>query len=102
MSRRVAVAVSCALALVLVAEGFVYTAIVRGPLRQELLAAIVGRNSDGVRRILDRGADVNAREPASGMTAIMLAAAHGDDATLRLLLDRGADVNARSREGFTA
>jgi ankyrin repeat protein len=48
----------------------------------------------GVRRELDRrgGADVNAAQPGSGLTPLMIAARRGHIGTARLLLARGADV----------
>ena len=46
--------------------------------------------------LLDRGADVNAREDALGETALMWAAAE-NHAEVASLVARGADVNARSK-----
>ncbi len=49
--------------------------------------------------LLEAGADVNARDPQSGMTPLMAAAttygrAGGNPKTIQLLLDHGANVNA--------
>ena len=49
-----------------------------------------------VRMLLDRGADVNARENYKGQTALMWAAAERHPAVVKLLLDRGADWKVRS------
>ena len=51
--------------------------------------------------LLARGADVNASNQA-GVTALMLAAYHGQLEMVRALTDHGADVNAIDRDGFTA
>jgi hypothetical protein len=51
-----------------------------------------------VRHLLDKGADVNARDDR-GSTALMGA---DDPAVIRLLLDRGADINAQDADGQTA
>src|SRR6476659_7437447 len=53
-------------------------------------------NVDAVRLLLDRGADVNAREQYKGQTALMWAAAERHPAVVKLLLDRGADWKIRS------
>ena len=53
-------------------------------------------NVDAVRLLLDRGADVNAREKYKGQTALMWAAAERHPAVVKLLLDRGADWKVRS------
>jgi ankyrin repeat protein len=56
-----------------------------------------------IKLLLDRGADVNAKDPA-GRTILMLAAC--SDAlpveTVKTLIERGADVNAKSATGETA
>ena len=58
---------------------------------------------DAVRLLLDRGADVNARD-GDGRTALMLACYSDTYAAdvVRLLIERGADVNARTPSGDTA
>ena len=53
-------------------------------------------NVDAVRMLLDRGADVNARESYKGQTALMWAAAERHPAVVKLLLERGADWKVRS------
>ena len=58
-----------------------------------------------VKALLDKGADVNARngkDAEAGATALMYAAAEGHTDTVRILIDRGADVNARRESGGTA
>ena len=46
-------------------------------------------------RLLDAGADVNAKESFGGQSATMWAAAQRQPAMIKLLAARGADVNAR-------
>jgi len=64
-----------------------------------LIHAALYLPAEGMKRLIDRGADVNLAGK-SGATALMVAA--GDLAKVRLLLERGADVNARSAGGNTA
>lgn len=73
----------------------------RGDLADELLrAAAEGRSSD-VRRLLEEGADPDARN--AGGTALVVAAGAGSIGSARLLLEAGADVNASWDESqFTA
>src|SRR5579872_3689027 len=59
----------------------------------DLLAAIHKGDISNVRRILDRGCDVNAR--LLTVRPLGLAAADGFAPIVRLLIDRGADLNAR-------
>lgn len=49
--------------------------------------------AEGVRALVDRGADVNAREFASGQTPLMFAASSGRTGALRALLAAGAGVD---------
>ena len=53
-----------------------------------------------VKRLLDEGADINAKD--NGFTLLMKAATEGYLKTAKLLIDRKADVDARSNEGGTA
>jgi ankyrin repeat protein len=65
------------------------------------LAAFFG-HADGVRLLLDRGADVHARgEGAIRTTALEAAAAADDTELVRLLLDAGADARSAQPGGFT-
>jgi ankyrin repeat protein len=58
------------------------------------------RDIETMRLLLDRGADVNARQQL-GFTPLHAAAGNGDTAMADLLLSRGADPRARSDDGKT-
>src|SRR5207302_8330864 len=62
-----------------------------------MFAAAFG-SVDGMKLLLDAGAEVNAKN-AFDVTALHWCA--GDLAKVRLLLPKGADVNARSKQGRT-
>ena len=62
-----------------------------------LMTAARTGNAEVVARLLDKGADPNAREEQQGETALMWAASENHAAVVRLLASRGADVNARSK-----
>ena len=65
--------------------------------------AIFFRQPAIARRLLERGADVNAAaRNAQKVAPLHAAAAVRDLDTMRLLLDRGADPNARQQQGFVA
>ena len=60
-----------------------------------MMAARTG-NPDAVRTLLDRGAEVNARETLTGTTALMWAVASNHADVASVLIEYGADVAARS------
>jgi hypothetical protein len=62
--------------------------------------AVAEENEALVRLLLDRGADVNAKDN-DGWTLLRWAAVEENEALVRLLLDRGADVNAKDKYGWT-
>jgi uncharacterized protein len=53
------------------------------------------------RLLVERGADVNARQVESGFTPLHEAAASGDLEFASLLIERGADINAKMNDGKT-
>lgn len=73
------------------------------------LSALLGRSilnfgdSDWVKMLIARGADVNAKDP-EGNTVLMLAASSDTlpVETIKTLLERGADVHAKNAKGETA
>ena len=59
-----------------------------------LITAAERGDTDALRRLLDTGAPVNARD-ARGRNAVLAATQGGHEAAARLLIERGADVNAQ-------
>ena len=68
---------------------------------QPLHAAVAARSAAAVALLLDRGADVNARQQV-GYTPLMGAASAGRDDLVDLLLRHGADATLVSEDGKTA
>ncbi|WP_089156450.1 ankyrin repeat domain-containing protein [Micromonospora sp. NBS 11-29] len=69
----------------------------------DLYTAVAARDVGAVRALIEGGADPSFRDPASGLTALMLAAGQADVATVEALLAAGADVfTADSKAGATA
>lgn len=69
--------------------------------RTPLMLAAFRGDAAAVVNLLERGADVNARD-ADGDTALMFAAFRGHALVVALLLQYGANVYARARNGWTA
>ncbi len=68
---------------------------------QPLHAAVASRNAETVALLLERGADVDARQQL-GYTPLMAAAGSGRQDLVDLLLQHGADPSLRNEEGKTA
>ena len=60
-----------------------------------MLASRTG-NVDAMKVLIDRGADVNAKETLRGTTPLMWAADEGHAAAIQLLIQRGADIKTPS------
>ncbi|MGN1309765.1 MAG: ankyrin repeat domain-containing protein, partial [Akkermansia sp.] len=65
-----------------------------------LLEAAREGNAECVRQLLDRGADIEAKDK-DGETALIRAAWYGKTEVVSLLLDRGADIEAKDKYGYT-
>lgn len=65
-----------------------------------LKVAVVWRDEDAVKTLLDAGADVNAR-CEDGYSALHTAAASGDVGICKLLIARGARISERNDNGET-
>jgi ankyrin repeat protein len=73
----------------------------RPNLEAQLVTAIRNADARVVRRLLDHGAEVNARD-AEGNTPLILAAFYATPECVALLIDKGADVHAANKAGATA
>ena len=74
----------------------------RNPMKvRPIHAASAAAQIEVTRSLIERGADVNARQQA-GFTPLHEAAGSGKLEFARLFLDHGADVNARTDDGKTA
>lgn len=76
-------------------------AVARSVLAADLARASESNDTERIRLLLDRGADVNGRD-TGGATLLILAAARGNESLVELLLKRGANPNAKDRNGDTA
>lgn len=68
---------------------------------RNLHEAVVGGDFEAARRLLDQGADIEAKDPGSGASPLHYAVMKGRMDMIDLLLSRGADVNSRTRNGTT-
>jgi ankyrin repeat protein len=59
------------------------------------------QNEDVLRKMIDHGADINALNPETGTSPLMLAAALGYLNICNILLDAGAEINACDHAGYT-
>jgi hypothetical protein len=69
-------------------------------LDEELFDAVKKGDTAKVKKLLEKGADVNARD-IDGSTALHIAARFGHVEVAELLISHGADVNAKSNYGLT-
>jgi ankyrin repeat protein len=67
-----------------------------------LFKSVAKASIAGVQTSIAHGVDVNFREPQTGATPIMLAAAVGDTMIIADLIAAGADVNLHALNGMTA
>jgi ankyrin repeat protein len=67
-----------------------------------LFHAAASGNTEAVRRLIAKGADVNHKHRDNGMTPLMAAAGAGHDEIVDALLAAGADINLRDNDQLTA
>ena len=68
------------------------------PIAPDLVTAIRDADAPAVRKLIDSGADVNARD-AEGNTPLILASFYASPKCVALLLEKGADPNICSKDG---
>jgi len=66
-----------------------------------LMYAALAGNTEVIKLLLEKGADVNARHNGAG-GALIPAAQMGDPGAVKLLLEKGAEVNISHKSGYTA
>lgn len=63
--------------------------------------AIARGDYESALKMIDRGADIEAKDPGAGASALHFAVMKGNQPLINLLVSRGADVNSRTRNGTT-
>jgi len=69
--------------------------------KKDLIHAAEKGDTETVKMLLNKGADVNAKDK-DGETALMYAAQKGHTEIVEILLINGADINAKDKDGNTA
>lgn len=71
-------------------------------LNAQLRQAARDGNNPEIQQLFNKGAQINAGDENSSITALMMAAMRGSLTTCQLLLNLGANVNTQDRANFTA
>ena len=66
-----------------------------------LMYAALAGNTEAIKLLLSKGADINARNKLN-RTALMFASLNGEPGAVKLLLEKGAEVNVANELGYTA
>ena len=67
-----------------------------------LSLAVVNNDYETVKKFLELGSDIEAKEKTMGMTAVMYAARYNNAELVELLVSKGADLSKKSKIGMTA
>jgi hypothetical protein len=68
---------------------------------QSLQAAIARGDYGNAVKMIEQGADLEAKDPGAGATALHYAVMKGEMPLVGLLIQRGADINSRTKSGTT-
>jgi ankyrin repeat protein len=69
---------------------------------KRLLEAVSRGDTETIRVVLEKGANINAKEPHTGATVLHLAIVFKHPELIQFLIDNKADVQAQDNDGFTA
>lgn len=95
LSTKVLIALLLLVAMLIPLTGYT------SDLDEELISAARDGNTDTVKALLAKGADVNAKDSAVN-TALIAAAWRGHSDVAKALLEKGADVTPKNSDGVTA
>lgn len=68
----------------------------------ELLEASKNNDLETLKALIEKGADVNAKDEFCNRTALMYASFNGYLEIVKYLIDKGADINAKDDSNITA
>jgi ankyrin repeat protein len=68
---------------------------------QSLHAVVAKGDFENARKLIEQGADIEAKDPGTGASVLHYAVMRGNPDILQFLLGRGVDVNSRTRNGTT-
>ena len=67
----------------------------------DIWKAAANGDIEAIRRHLEAGTEVDAKQPPGGSTPLLIAATFGRGEAVKLLIEKGANVNAKSNDGAT-
>ena len=74
----------------------------RTAVHADIWTAAATNDTEAIRQYIDSGADIDAREPMGGSSALIVASLVGNAEAAELLLENGADPNLQNNDGSTA
>jgi len=66
-----------------------------------LHAVVTKGDFENARKLIEQGADLEAKDPGTGASVLHYAVMRGNPEILQLLLGRGVDINSRTKSGTT-